>query len=313
MTTSLTSKIVQGTVITTLTSIGGFFVWTKHCEATPLDPSTEPLYKSPFYYKYNPYNNFTNADVITRRIPLHQLRPDLLEDAQNGGSRLVEQFCGAIWSGFNYTPQRLIHSRNKPASSLPPPPPVSDSSPILNEVAATTKSTWSSLTSFFSSSPSAAKPKDSSSTTTPSTPPEDLWAPTALSISTYPAGTVITNHFLVLARTPTSILIRCGDSPLTSPYEPRDSDGLFEISATTNFEKGYAEFQLKSVFFNGTEANKGATSGLGPTMWWLHQQYAKMWMESAVGKCRLKKFRSVDAQKKMWEEEKKLERKSKEA
>lgn len=98
---SLASKIAQGTVLTTLTSIGGFFVWTKHCEATPLDPSVEPLYKSPFYYKYNPYNNFTNADVISRRIPLHQLRPDLLEDAREGGSKLVEHFSGAIWSGWS--------------------------------------------------------------------------------------------------------------------------------------------------------------------------------------------------------------------
>lgn len=97
---SLASKIAQGTVLTTLTSIGGFFVWTKHCEATLLDPSVEPLYKSPFYYKYNPYNNFSKADVITRRIPLHQLRPDLLEDAREGGSKLVEHFSGAIWSGW---------------------------------------------------------------------------------------------------------------------------------------------------------------------------------------------------------------------
>ena len=183
---------------------------------------------------------------------------------------------------------------------------MSESSPVLNEVAAASKSTWSSLTSFFSGSHS--KPKATAPTVSTTTAePEDLWQPSALALSTYPVGSVVTNHFLVLSRTPTSILIRCGDSPLTSPYEPRESDGLFEISATTNFEKGYAEFQLKSVFFNGTEANRGATAGLGPWMWWLHQQYAKLWMEAAVGKCRLSQFKSRDAQKAQFEEAKQKE------
>lgn len=97
---SVGSYVAQGSIISTLSSIGAFYVWTKHSKATPLDPNVEPLYKSPFYRKYNPHNNFANADVITRRIPLHQLKPELLEDSRNGGGRLVEHFSGAIWSGF---------------------------------------------------------------------------------------------------------------------------------------------------------------------------------------------------------------------
>lgn len=177
---------------------------------------------------------------------------------------------------------------------------------MLNEVADASKSTWSSLTSYFTAS-KPSTPTSQSSSPQPAAP-EDLWDPAALAISTYPAGSVITNHFLVLSRTPTSILVRCGDSPLTSPDAPRENDGLFEMSATTNFEKGYAEFQLKSVFYNGTEANRSATKGMGGFMWYLHQQYAKLWMENAVRKCRLSRWRSEDAQKAEFREKKRDEK-----
>ena len=82
------------------TAILATFVWTKHSRVESLDPGQEPLYKSPFYHKYNPYNNYSNADVVTRRIPLAHLKPELFEDARDGGSKLVEHFCGAIWSSF---------------------------------------------------------------------------------------------------------------------------------------------------------------------------------------------------------------------
>lgn len=112
----------------------------------------------------------------------------------------------------------------------------------------------------------------------------------------------------MLSHTPTAILVRCGSSPLDTPYAPRASDGLFEISASTNFEKGYAEFKLKSIFYNGTDANRGATQGMGKGMWWLHQQYAKLWMESGVRQCRLSRWRSEDKQKEAWREKKRDEK-----
>ena len=306
------SNLVQGTVISVFASITGFFVYTKHCEVQePLSPSTEPLFTSPSFRKYNPHNNHVSSDAIIRRIPLSHLRPDLLENAQYGdGSKLTEFFCASIWSGATYTPQRLIHGRNKPESSLPPPDPSAPeptSSPILNEVAAQSKSSWSRLTSVFSSS-TPPQPTTSIPTRTPSKPTEplDLWSPTSLRASTYPIGTCITNHFLVLSHTPSAIVVRCGSSPLDSPHSPRSSDGLFEISATTNFEKGYAEFKLKSLFYNGTEEAKGGTGEKdwkGKVEWWLHQQYAKLWMESAVGSCKLSHFRSMEKQRRQIMEE----------
>lgn len=116
-----------------------------------------------------------------------------------------------------------------------------------------------------------------------STTAHQLWDKSALLNSTYEQGTEITDHFVVLEKTPTSILIRCGDSPLNSPDGQRPSDGLFEITATTDFERGFAEFRLRSIFFQGEGQVEDKSKPVMPShMVWAHQQYAKFWMESAM-------------------------------
>jgi hypothetical protein len=110
-----------------------------------------------------------------------------------------------------------------------------------------------------------------------------LWTPQQLLTSPYDQGTEITDHFVVLEKSPTSILIRCGDSPLHNPDTNRPSDGLFEISATTDFDKGFAEFRLKSIFYQGEGEAQDKTHGpMSGTMLWLHTLYTKLWMESAM-------------------------------
>jgi len=86
----------------------------------------------------------------------------------------------------------------------------------------------------------------------------------------------------VLQKTPTSILIRCGDSPLNSPDAARPSDGLFEIAAVANLEKGYAEFRLKSIFYQGLGKSATQDPPMGGFMLWAHKQYTKLWLESAI-------------------------------
>jgi hypothetical protein len=109
-----------------------------------------------------------------------------------------------------------------------------------------------------------------------------LWTQPQLLASTYEPDTQITDHFEVLSKTRVgrlqSILVRCGDSPLKRDVRP--SDGLFEIAAEVNVDKGYAEFRLKSIFYQGLgKAEKKPIDGFGE---WLHRQYTKLWMESAV-------------------------------
>lgn len=91
----------------------------------------------------------------------------------------------------------------------------------------------------------------------------------------------------MVSRTPTSIVFRCGDSPLNNPDKPRASDGLFEISASVS-PQGFAEFRLKSLFFQGEGKAEKAPFQDEPVMEFLHRMYAKLWMESALSRCKAK-------------------------
>ena len=109
----------------------------------------------------------------------------------------------------------------------------------------------------------------------------------------------------MLSKSPSSILIRCGDSPLINPDGPRESDGLFEMCAGVSLQGGYAEFRLKSVFFSGAakpekegEKERGEKAvavvekgkewaNNGPMQeptFFVHKLYTKMWMESALSR-----------------------------
>lgn len=109
-----------------------------------------------------------------------------------------------------------------------------------------------------------------------------LWDRKELAESKYEVGTLITDHFEVVSKTPESIIVRCGDSPRTR--DVRESDGLFEMTAEIKKEEGVAEFGLKSVFYNGKSGHEsGSQAGPMPShVQWLHQQYDKVLMESAV-------------------------------
>jgi len=74
--------------------------------------------------------------------------------------------------------------------------------------------------------------------------------------------------------------VRCGDSPLKAPG-PRDSDGLFIISADVDRERGQVELGLKSVFFNGAQKIEGIQGPMPTWMEVLHRFYARMWLVSA--------------------------------
>ncbi|KAL4724325.1 hypothetical protein ACLX1H_008938 [Fusarium chlamydosporum] len=105
-----------------------------------------------------------------------------------------------------------------------------------------------------------------------------LWDPEQLSTSTYDRGTAITDHFEVVEKTPTSITVRCGDSPRNQPLRP--SDGLFQISATIDKTHEEVELRLKSILFS----SEGKIAGnKGPMPGWmveLHQWYARIWAET---------------------------------
>jgi hypothetical protein len=82
----------------------------------------------------------------------------------------------------------------------------------------------------------------------------------------------------VVEKTPSEIVVRCGDSPRNPG--PRDSDGLFAISATIDRERGEAVLGLKSTFFNSSRRIED-TQGTGPGLIEvLHRWYSRLWMET---------------------------------
>ncbi|KAH8819739.1 hypothetical protein F5884DRAFT_761621 [Xylogone sp. PMI_703] len=105
-----------------------------------------------------------------------------------------------------------------------------------------------------------------------------LWTRDQLRSSTYNVGTEITDHFQVLSKTPESIVVRCGDSPLKRDVRP--SDGLFEMAAVVKRNEGVAEFRLTSVFYQG--AGKASEKPMPPHIEFLHRLYTKLWMETAI-------------------------------
>jgi hypothetical protein len=109
---------------------------------------------------------------------------------------------------------------------------------------------------------------------------DQLWERKDLLNNTYEVGTIITDHFQVLEKTEDRIVVRCGDSPRIT--EVRPSDGLFEMGAVIKQEEGVAEFTLKSCFYQGLGKSESESGPMPAYMEWLHRQYTKLWMETAV-------------------------------
>ncbi|KAK4154330.1 hypothetical protein C8A00DRAFT_42917 [Chaetomidium leptoderma] len=109
-----------------------------------------------------------------------------------------------------------------------------------------------------------------------------LWTVDQLSRSTYEPGTQLTDHFEVVEKTSSEIVVRCGDSPRNS--SPRDSDGLFVISAAVDRERDEVVLGLKSCLFTSSRRIEGI---LGPMPGWMevmHRWYSRLWIETGSWK-----------------------------
>lgn len=91
----LISRTLKVTAAGTAASIGVFFGATRNDVFQPMD-SSDPIFQSPFFQKYNPNRNPTLHDVCVRRIELSKIEPSLLEKK----GKLVEAFCAGVWGGM---------------------------------------------------------------------------------------------------------------------------------------------------------------------------------------------------------------------
>ncbi|KAL0576424.1 hypothetical protein V5O48_005560 [Marasmius crinis-equi] len=69
-----------------------------------MDPSSSPLFQANYVHTLNRDKNPTTYDDCMRKVPLDQIRPELLQKE----GELVRAFSAGIWSGPGYTLQRLI-------------------------------------------------------------------------------------------------------------------------------------------------------------------------------------------------------------
>lgn len=76
-------------------TVGVFFGATRNDVFEHMDTS-DPIFQSPFYKKFNPENNPTLHDLCVRRMPLDKIKPELLENK----GKLTEAFCAGVWGGM---------------------------------------------------------------------------------------------------------------------------------------------------------------------------------------------------------------------
>lgn len=87
--------IIQTTVIGGAASTGAFFYGVRNSKFVPFSVS-DAIFNSAAYNKFNPEKNPSTKDLCVRKVPLNQVKPQLLEKE----GRLVEAFCAGVWGGF---------------------------------------------------------------------------------------------------------------------------------------------------------------------------------------------------------------------
>ncbi|RAH64998.1 uncharacterized protein BO66DRAFT_432358 [Aspergillus aculeatinus CBS 121060] len=110
-----------------------------------------------------------------------------------------------------------------------------------------------------------------------------LWEKDQLLSSTYEPGTNVTDHFLILAKSPKSIVMWGAESPSDDPGVRRPMENIAELTAELDLDRGVVEFRYKNIFYNGVERTSKAL--FPPPIVWLHFQYCKLLVKSGVSHC----------------------------
>lgn len=212
-------------------------------------PEDDPLWRSKSFRKYNRHNNASTQDLVYKRIPLDKIKPELL---QREGDLALE-FCRGVWGGLG--------------EAHPHPPPTQ---PVTNHAISIFGTNFTSPAGYRFQRAYLARKYQRPATAA------QLWTADQLSKSTYEPGTQLTDHFEVVEKTPTEIVVRCGDTPRNAG--PRDSDGLFVISASVDKARGEVVLGLKSCFFNGNSRVEGIQGPMPGWMEELHRWYSRLWL-----------------------------------
>lgn len=99
------------------------------------------------------------------------------------------------------------------------------------------------------------------------------------------AGTVFTNHFAVLEKTPTCLTMRGCFGPRQDPIVPQNVDNLFELRAELDEQRKVVKLKLRCLTFDGTEGAKEDPDPFGGVAGFLHRRYSSLLVESGAGNC----------------------------
>jgi hypothetical protein len=92
-------------------AVGAFAFGTRNSNFVPVS-SADPIFGSAAYLKNNPNKNPATHDLCIKKVPLSQIKPQLLESE----GKLVEAFCAGVWSGLGNVPWPRLPS--PPLNSL---------------------------------------------------------------------------------------------------------------------------------------------------------------------------------------------------
>lgn len=104
-------------------TLAGMGLWTRKCSFEPFGPETDPLFKHALLKLTNPYNKPYTYDSCTRTLNYSAVQPALLEDARQGGTKLIEAFAAGMWGGYgtfavsppsSFAPQVAIYQSPTP-------------------------------------------------------------------------------------------------------------------------------------------------------------------------------------------------------
>lgn len=89
------SKFLAYTSVAGAVGFGSFLFFTRKSRFVPFTFTSDAIFTSSHFKKFNPNGNAPVLhDLCVRKVPLSQIKPELLE---NG--KLTEVFCAGVWGG----------------------------------------------------------------------------------------------------------------------------------------------------------------------------------------------------------------------
>ncbi len=94
------ASLTIGAASVTTFGAAAFWLATRQQTFYELNDPNDGLLRSRFYAKYNPHANEDISDIYEARLPLSEVRPDLVSDYKRGGSKLIERYCSGLLGGW---------------------------------------------------------------------------------------------------------------------------------------------------------------------------------------------------------------------